>query len=263
MLSAEQMKILATSEEFQKFLAQDPVLEALEAKKYDSRAEYGALADVFSFHTAFYGLEIPPLTPALWAYLWATRNNYAHDIAAVVPPDTDIFLFLLVNGLRNLEKTPAQVAAAAAGYCEKWKLDYGKAHEFLCSMIVRAFKPLEMLPAANGSPDGPNVFDADWLTRICSIVSRETGEKVSDVMFDMSLHACCCYFIQAMRRHDTKHLIRRKTDGEICGEIYRRVMELAAEYLESRKHEHEDDEHGANRNRPDHGGEGKPQSKVD
>ena len=249
MLPVEQLKILAASEEFQKILAQDPVLEALEAEKYDPREEYGALADVFSFHTDFYGISVPPLSPALWSYLWATRNNYAHDIAAVVPPDTDIFLFLLVNGLRNLEKTPAQVAAAAAGYCEKWKLDYGKAHEFLCSMIVRAFKPLEMLPAANGSPGGPNVFDADWLTRICSIVSRETGEKVSDVMFDMSLHACCCYFIQAMRRHDTKHLIRRRTDGEICREIHQRVMQLAEEFLKSRERKQNHNKHGADQNR--------------
>lgn len=257
MLTAEQMKSLAASVDFQKMIGEDPILRTLEAEKYDLRREYLALADVFFFRTSFYGLEIPPLTPALWSYLWATRNNYAHDIAAVVSPDTDIFLYLLVNGVRGLKKNPAQVAAAAAGYCVNWKLDYNEAYEFLCSMIARAFKPLEMLPAVNGSSDAPNVFDTDWLTRLCSIVAREAGEKATDVMFDMSLHACCCYFIQAMRRYDTKHLIRRKTNGEICAEIYRRTMELAAEYLESRKHEHENDEHGADRNRQDYGGEDK------
>ena len=88
-----------------------------------------------------------------------------------------------------------------------------------------------------------------WLTCICSIVAREIGEKVSDVMFDMSLHASCCYFIQAMCRHDAKHLIRRKTDGEICREIYNRTMELAEQFLKSRERQHDYDKHGANKNR--------------
>ena len=78
MLPVEQLKILAASEEFQKILSQDPELEALEAEKYDPHKEYGALADVFFFHTDFYGISVPPLTPALWAYLWATRCPARH-----------------------------------------------------------------------------------------------------------------------------------------------------------------------------------------
>lgn len=248
MLSAEQMKRLAVSAEFQKILSADPRLEALEAQKYAPAREYRALAEVFSFRTSFHRLQIPPLTPALWSYLWATGNNYAHDIAAASALDADIVLALLISGIRGESRSPAQIAASAAGFCTTWKLDYGEVHDFICDMISRAFQPLEMLPSS-GAADSSNVFDADWLTRICSIVARETGEKVSDIMFDMSLHACCCYFIQAMRRHDVKHLIRRKTDGEICREIYNRTMELAEEFLESRESHYEQDKRGANQNR--------------
>ena len=88
-----------------------------------------------------------------------------------------------------------------------------------------------MLPETSSGGGGMNVYDIDWMTRICSIVAQETHERASYVMFEMSLCACCSYFIQALKKNDTKNTIRKRSDTELCREIYEYTMKLAEAFL--------------------------------
>ena len=232
MFTENQLRTLAASAEFQRLLAEDPHLRELEESKYDRRDEYLGLRNAFRFSFSLGPLELHPPTPALWAYLWATGNAYASDCEHADDLDTDIAVFLLSKGWEELEHAPAEIAAAAIGFCGKNGIDYEEAKNLICELISRAFRPLRMLPErASEKTSVPPVFDIDWLTKLCSIVARECNENASHVMFEMSLGACCSYFIQAMRRKNPGTDIRRRNNAELCREIYEYTMHLAKEYL--------------------------------
>ena len=230
MITTEQLKFLAASAEFQKLLEEDEHIRELEASKYNRREEYLSLVDVLLLPSGIGPLRISPVTPAVWSYLWVIGNGYTGDIRKADDIDTDIFLYLLSHDLRELCYTPAELTGAAIGYCGKNGIDYETAGNRICEMIAQAFRPLRMLPETSSNGGGTNVFDADWLTRLCSIVAQETHEKASSVMFEMSLCACC-YFIQALRKKDTKNMIRKRSDAELCREIYEYTMRLAEAFL--------------------------------
>ncbi len=231
MFTEKQLQILAASDEFQKLLEEDEHLRELEASKYDRQEEFAGLMDVLFFPTVIGPLTVRPVTPAVWSYLWGMGNSYTADVRKANDMDTDIFLYLVSHDLRELKCTPAEVAAASIGYCGKNGISREAAETLLCGMIAQAFRPLRMLPETRFKGDGPNVFDEDWLTRLCAIVTRETQERASYVMFEMSLHACCCYFIQALRKTDVNNTIRRRSGAELCRMIYEYTMKLAEGFL--------------------------------
>ena len=231
MITKEQLKFLAASAEFQKLLEEDEHIRELEASKYNRREEFLALRSVLLLPSCIGHLRIRPVTPAIWSYLWALGNNYTGDIRKADDMDTDIFLYLLSHDLHDLYDTPAELTGAAIGYCGKNGIDYDIAGNLLCKMIGQAFYALRMLPETSSGGGGMNVYDIDWMTRICSIVAQETHERASYVMFEMSLCACCSYFIQALKKNDTKNTIRKRSDTELCREIYEYTMKLAEAFL--------------------------------
>lgn len=229
-LTEKQLLFLANSAEFQKLLAEDPVLKELEASKFDPEAELHSLWEMFRGLLLISKTPIQPLTPALWAFLWAIGNAYAHDFAKITESDTDVFFFLLAHGLRKVDLTPSELPGKAAGFCASQGLTYEAAVKELIQVISEAFRPYEMCPKVKGTGDEAPHYDALWLAGLCSIVAQETQQPASGVMFDMPLSAANFYFVNRARREDPKSGIRRRTPEEVNKGIFDRVMHLAEEY---------------------------------
>lgn len=232
MIKDEELRQLAASGEFQELLQNDMHIKKLEASKYKPRDEFIALSDVLALNPSYGSLKLHVLTPAVWAYLWVIQSPYTGEIAKADDLDTDIFMYLLAEKLRNMDDaSPASVVPRAIGFCARNGIDPQEAKAWLSERILFAFRPLQMLPETEPQSGGENIFDADWLTRLCSIVAQETGERVSVVMHDMGLGCCCYYFIQALRKKDRKNLIHKRTDEELAKQIYERTLRLAEKFL--------------------------------
>ena len=219
------------SPEFEKILNADPVLNELERAKYNPRDEYFALLTVLGGEFRVCGIPVQPLTPALWSFLWVSQNAFALN-RSISESDVDFMLSLLSTGLGRLRGSAADFAVKSAGFCRRSGIDVAEAATDLREMIRIAFRPLEMIPRAPGETQSPErVFDADWLTRLTSIVCAETNYTAETVMFEISLTSCCYFYVQFLRRNDVKNLISRRPDSELCREIFERTMALGREFL--------------------------------
>ena len=239
MLTSEQRIFLARSDEFQELLNSDPHLEELNRSRYDHNAEFFSLMELLRGSFRIGSLQIQPLTPAVWAFLWGINNRYTTRIHEVTESDTDIFLYLLANGIRDLGCGVEELPAVASGFCPACGLDYPAAAKELMQTVELAFRPLEMLPKTEGSSSEPLCYDADWLVQLCSVVAQESNEKAADVMFNLPLSTCFFYYVNAMRKNDTRGLIRKRTSGEISREIVQYVDALGEKFIK---------EHGQSKN---------------
>ena len=231
MLTDNQKIFLAQSAEFQKLLAEDPILCELEAQQYDPQAEFYSLMEMLRGTFTIGKSTIQPLTPAVWAFLWGIGNRYTIDLNKVTEIDTDIFLFVLANGVRRLNCSPAELPAAASGSCPAMGLDYRDAFKELTQVIHAAFRPLEMMPKTTGGQSAPPQYDAYWLAQLCSIVAGETNEKATELMFTMPLSSCYYYLVNYNRKNAKNgDMIRRRTPEEIQKGIFDRVNVLAEDF---------------------------------
>lgn len=230
MLTNDQKIFLAKSSEFQALLAADPELCELESQQYDPAAEFYALMEMLRGTFIIGKVTIQPLTPAVLAFLWGIGNHYTTDIKKITESDTDIFLYVLSNGVRNLDCLPSELPAIASGFCPAIELDYLDAVKELTQVINAAFRPFEMMPKTAGKNNPPPQYDAYWLAQLCSVVAQETGETAANVMFNMPLSACHYFFVNFIRKNDPKLNIRRRTPAEIQQEIFSRVNTLAEDF---------------------------------
>lgn len=230
-LTSGQKIFLQQSAEFQKLLAEDPVLAELESQQYDPAAAFYALIEMLRGTFTIGRVEIQPLTPAVWAFLWGIGNRYTVDTKKVTEVDTDIFLYVLANGVRNLDCKPEELPAIASGFCPGKGIEYPDAFKEIHAVINAAFRPFEMTPkvkAGNSAP--PPQYDAFWLAQLCSVVAQETNETANAIMFNMPLSACNYFFVNYIRKNDPKSNIRRRSPEEIQEEIFKRVNRLAEDF---------------------------------
>lgn len=220
MLTSSQSIYLAASAEFNKLLAEDEQLKKLEAERFNPAEELQLIME-FLPGTRYIGtVPIHPLTPAIWSLLWVFGNNYATGDESPTGAETNEFLYLLSNGLKNLSHSQTELTNLSSGFCQRHGLDPILAKFKLLSLIRNAFKPLEMLPAASCKSDSKPMYDLDWLSGIVSVAARMSNERASYVIYEMSLSSCISYYIHERRKWDTKNLIRRRLPMEIGKEIY-------------------------------------------
>ena len=216
-------------DEFQKILQNDAELDRLEKEKNNPTDEYFQLMMILSKIFKISGVTVSCITPAIWAFLYAIDNAYAVSGKTVTDIDTDIFMYLLSKGLKNANKDLLQ---QAVGFCKSKGLDYIETAIDLKTMVYLSFRPVEMLSGYQMSGDETR-YNADWLTRVVSVVCPMTGKTSDQVIFNMSLTECFYYFIQQARKYDTQGLIKRRNSDEINEAIYLRTIELGKEYYKT------------------------------
>lgn len=208
---------------FAEIISNDPILQELEKEKFNHTDQFFQLMMMLSKVFTINGVTVSCITPAIWSWLYCTKNAYAiRETPSQI--DTDIFLYILHNGIKNLDD---DYISAAAGFCEKNSIDYIEAQADLVNMIYLSFRPLEML--SGGGSQQPR-FNADWLTQIVSVVAPLTGKKSDEIIFDMSLTQCFYYAVQMARKSDVEGRIKRRNSDEINAAIYQRTFELGTEY---------------------------------
>lgn len=231
--TAAELQQLAGAE-FNRILTNDPELRRLESLKYDKSAETRLLLEVMGVGGFHIGkLPIRPLTAAKWAFLWMLENRYATG-GAIRTIDLDVALYIFsLFDLRDLREDGCalwEIPGKAAGYSKAPGLNEAETHREIVAWCDAAFRPLELMPPA-GLTEPPR-YDAQWLTRICGIAARETGESWERVMYEMSLSTLCCAYVNFAQRESAEpHQFRRRPDAELEAQISARIDQLAREFL--------------------------------
>lgn len=227
MLTAAQKLVLAGNSEYQRLIAADPELDALQAQLIDRGAELYLLMEMLGNPVRVAGVTVQPLTPAVWALLCCMGNAYARQGETPEEADADVYMWLLSRGVRSLDCEIADIPALASGFCRKAGLTFETADAEIRQQIALSFSPLSALPGTGGGEDV--FFGADWLARITSEVSAVTAETAKSVMYDMPVSACCAYYVHARRRAgDT--ILPKLADGEIAKKILARTRELGEKF---------------------------------
>lgn len=235
MLNNKQRCFLASSEEFQKIIDSDEILRRISDSKLNKSAELFSLVEMFRAVIRLGEVDCQPITPAVWAFLWAIDNAYTRDFKKITKEDTDIFFWILQHGVRRLECEVELIPARCAGAVEQAGMDYSEVAAELMQLVYYTFRPLSFLPQQGGSDEDLKIYDAWWLTRICDIAASESGENARDIMFNMPLSTCLYHFLHYREKNDPKHLIHRRTPMEINQQLIARLDQLGEEFCTKHK----------------------------
>ena len=175
------------------------------------------------------GVVVQALTPAVWSFLYSIGNAYTKKDKVVQKIDTDIFMYIISRGISNLEQ---DLIVSAAGFCEEHGIDYGQTEYDIRNFIYLMFRPLQMFNSYSTESSEQVRFNADWITKIVSVVAPLTNKTSDDIIFNMSLTQCFYYMIQHARKFDDKGLIKRKNSDEIEAQIFKRTLELGKDYYQ-------------------------------
>lgn len=214
---------------FQEILKNDQIINELEKEKNNASLEFNQLMAILSKIYKINGVVVQALTPAVWSFLYSIGNAYTIKDKVIQKIDTDIFMYIISRGISNLEQ---DLIVSAAGFCDEHGIDYGQTEYDIKSFIYLMFRPLQMLNTYETESTEQIRFNADWVTKIVSVVAPLTNKTSDDIIFNMSLTECFYYMIQHARKFDDKGLIKRKNSDEIEAEIFKRTLELGKDYYQ-------------------------------
>lgn len=226
----EGIKYLTIDKEFQDRFGHDEILDELDHEKFNIKQTFHDLLAFLGRPIIFKEKKIKQLTPLVWTYLWCADNPLVRKGKDITQLDVDMFFYALENGV---DENITQIAEKSIGYCEQNGID----DPSIVPLLVRnAFLPLKMFPqtqTAEQLAGQEPIFDTDWLSSMITKVHDVTGKDIDYIMRDMSLSACCFYYIQYCRMNGAKN-VERRPDEEIlrlqdersCTMILDRLIEL-------------------------------------
>ena len=230
MLTDRQKKFLSCSAEFQKILTEDKIIAMLSAPQQSSEVELLSLMELLGGLLTVCDIPVQPITPAVWSFLWSVENHYVTDRQKITPADTDLFLFVLTHGLRDLDFPLSDIVAKSAGWIPKLGLAYDVVASELLGMIRLAFLPLDMLPYTSCTDDTGQVYNAYWLASICSVVCPKMNMPYREVIYNTPLSTCFYFYLASLTEAGVKG-IHRRTSGETTKEIVQRAEFLGEKFL--------------------------------
>lgn len=235
-VTAEEKIRLASSAEFQKLLADDHEMQNLEASQIDFDAEKSMLWETLGGTHRILGVEVSPITPAIWCFLWLTRNALCTGKTPVMQDVANAFYLLShnLNGFRfdSFEEN-AREFAESIGLS---KNDIVFVWEELVAMVKRMNSPLKMLPNTEGMSTGEEpVFDTDWFLSVCSIAASEANVTMDEIACHYPLSAVYGLLVIRARKANPDSCISRHTPEYVGKRMLERTEELAEEFLNKDK----------------------------
>lgn len=231
MYTADELALLA-GPEFNRILAEDPVLADLESRKNDRPMDSHVLIETMgigSFHIG--SLPVKPLTPAKWAFLWLLESPFVVTGKAGIT-DLDILLYILsCPDLRTMDVALSDIPAAASGYTAATAQPIAETVHDAQTFVRAALYPLALLPMQGETDSSAEpAYDAIWVTRIAGIAARESGHDYMFCLHDMSLSACCAFYANWRAREDGITL-KLHNSKETEAAIQQRIAVLTEEFL--------------------------------
>ena len=229
---ADRLRRLTGEAEFRRVLADDPEIERLRHLSYDRALESRVLLEVLGLGDFRVGkLPVRPLTIARLALLWMVGSPFVTG-GNCTESDLDVALYILAQfDLRRIPVATAEIPAAAAGFRAATGLDPVTAAAEIDAMFRSACSPFSLLPPQNDR-HGEVQHDAEWASSLAGIAARESGMTFEHCLHEMSFSAVAWLYINYLRRESAEgERIRRRPPDEIAGQIHRRVMLLAEQYL--------------------------------
>lgn len=228
-MQPEVLKILM-DDDFLIEIENDPVIKKLECSKFSRQEEFFALTTLLNKDTFINGLKVQPITPLIWCFLWLIESPFVVYNKEIQQSDIDLFLYVLTRGVES--DSIAVMVDESKDYCIKNNMDYDDVKNDLEMMIRTAFKPLEVIPMSNDTENIEVVYNVAWAFDLASVVIKETNYfyTVEQVIKTIPLTTCYYFYINNLKKIDSKGILKTRSNLEIEGEIYKRTLELAKEY---------------------------------
>lgn len=229
----EAIKGLTQDKEFQDRFGHDPVLDELDDEKNDLKDTLPELLSTLNYKLHYKDKEYNNLTPLKWSFLWNVNSPFVRKSKKEPKMvDADLFFYVLEYGVEDI--LTSDLISKSFGYCQKNGLDIDDAGSVIHILISRAFNPLKMFPTTKTSKtETEPVFDADWLTSLVSKVHSSTGYAPDYIMNNLSMTACCFYYVQYARMQGAEHIEKRASEEILkaqsertCTLICDRLIEL-------------------------------------
>jgi len=223
------IKALTVDAEFQKRFNDDEVLNKLDEEKFDPALCFTELCNANDIPVTIDDKKYNAVKLFQYVYLWCIDSPLVKDNGKKITElDLDIFFYTLDN---KIDSDAVSTSMKALGETRKRELTFEDALVIARTLISLAFQPLRMFPQTSTSVIGNQqpAFDLDWLTSMIAKVHNVTGLSPNEIK-EMSLSACCFYYIQWCRIQGVQNISKR-TSEEILKAQSERTDELIAERL--------------------------------
>lgn len=218
--------------EFSAILDADAELRALEAEKNPRRDVTLELMQFLGCKTIVSGIQVSPITPALWALWWLLDLPFARNRQQVNELDLDVALYTLGRGTGALDATLQGIVSSSSGTCSRKGIDPIEAEEDIWELCRLAFRPIQMLPPSGKSEKSDGFdFDLAWLTRLTAATVPVMGISAREIA-NRPLNEVYYYYLWRIKQDDPKLEIERRAPSELCELIMARVEILGVKYYE-------------------------------
>lgn len=218
---------LTEDQEFQKRFAEDKQLDYLESLKHDKQIEFCELQLLVNKKLMIYGVELNPITLALYSYLYSIKSNIIFDIEKITTVDLDLFFYLLQT--KDYSFDLKKLLIKSMGYCQNvLKLNQKKTIETFKKIYKVEFRCLNLFPKKEQQKDA--LFNVDWMVSIVSKVKPFTSYTTEELYKDVSLSQIYYYFASYCRMQGDQSIFIR-TEDEILYEEDLRMCELVVDRL--------------------------------
>lgn len=213
---------LTKDEQFQKRFATDKVLDEIEQMKFNRAQELKILQLLTMNKVQINQRWVKGITPVMWSNLWIMNNAFISNTQKLSEIDIDVFMYMLENDVELFD--PVIVLDRSFNYCVKNNISLETATNIILVSIKLAFKPLNLFPKINKTPNNL-LYDGDWLTSLITKVNAVTGYSPEKIMNDLSMTAVCFYFAQFARMNGNDAIYQRtpeqllKLQDERCCEL--------------------------------------------
>ena len=210
-------------------------MRSLESSRIDYDVEKALLWETLGGTHKICGIEVSPITPAIWCFLWLTRSPLCPGKSPTVR-DVAVALYLLTHNLNTFSFQSYEESAME--YAEKIKLssenitDVWK--EIVC-MVERTFSPLQMLPRAENNVGDEPMFDTDWFLSVCSVAANEANVSLDEIASHYPLSAVFALMVIRSRKANPGSCFCRHTPEYVGKRMLQRTEELAEEFLNKKE----------------------------
>lgn len=218
---------LIVDEEFQKRFALDKELDYLQSLKHDKGIEIQELQLALTKKIVLFGIELNPITLALYSFLYCIKSPIVNDIHNITQIDLDIFFYLLQT--KDYTTSMKQLMNNSLNYTsEVMKINQASAVKLFEQIYKIEFRCLNLFPRTDQEKEA--LFNMDWMTSIVSKVKPLTSYTTEQLYNYVSVTQIYYYFANFCRMQGDQRIYIR-TEDELLYEEDHRMCQLVVDRI--------------------------------